>query len=78
MLRRTLGEGIRIETMRAPDLWFTSADPSQIGDPLLNLALNARDAMPRRGDLTVEAANVHLDAQIAAAYGRSARVTMSY
>ena len=46
MLRRTLGELIHVVAVSAPDLWFTSADPSQIGDALLNLALNARDAMP--------------------------------
>jgi signal transduction histidine kinase len=69
MLRRTLGEAVQIETVPVPDLWFTSADPSQIGDALLNLALNARDAMPRGGRLTIAAANIHLDAASAVAFG---------
>jgi CheY-like chemotaxis protein len=68
MLRRTLGETIHIDTQQVPDLWFTSADPSQIRDALLNLALNARDAMPQGGSLTIQAANVYLDAQSAAGY----------
>jgi signal transduction histidine kinase len=72
MLRRTLGEAIRIEAVLWVNVWLTSADPSQIGDVLLNLALNARDAMPRGGNLTLETANVHLDAHSATAYGELA------
>ena len=63
MLRRILGETIQVTAALEPDLWMVSADPSQIGDALLNLALNARDAMPHGGDLTVATGNQHLDAQ---------------
>ncbi len=66
MLRRILGETIQVTASPAPDLWMISADPSQIGDALLNLALNARDAMPQGGSLTIATANAHLDAADAA------------
>jgi two-component system CheB/CheR fusion protein len=66
MLRRMLGEMIEVATILAPDVWPTSADPSQIGDALLNLALNARDAMPHGGTVTIATANAHLDPQDAA------------
>ena len=61
VLRRTLGEGIHISTSLAVGLWLARADPSRVQDSLLNLAINARDAMPNRGALTIETANVQLD-----------------
>ncbi|TPM37941.1 CHASE3 domain-containing protein [Mesorhizobium sp. B2-3-4] len=61
LLRRALGEGIRIETVLAGGLWKTHADPSQIENAILNLAVNARDAMDNDGKLTIETANSHLD-----------------
>jgi PAS domain S-box-containing protein len=62
ILRRLLGETIQITTTLSDTLWPTRADPSQVGDALLNLAINARDAMPHGGRLTIETANAHLEA----------------
>ena len=60
ILRRLLGESITITTTLADDLWPTRADPSQVGDALLNLAINARDAMPHGGTISIATANTHL------------------
>jgi PAS domain S-box-containing protein len=61
LLRRTLGEAVSLETVLAGGLWRTHADPNQLENALLNLALNARDAMPNGGKVTIETANCHLD-----------------
>jgi PAS domain S-box-containing protein len=61
LLRRTLGEQITIETVLAGGLWHTHTDPNQLESAILNLAVNARDAMPNGGKLTIETANTHLD-----------------
>ena len=61
LLRRTLGENIAIETVFAGGLWRISADNNQLESALLNLAVNARDAMPEGGKLTIETANTYLD-----------------
>ena len=61
LLRRTLGESIDIKTVIAADLWNTVADPAQVESAVLNLALNARDAMDGPGRLTVEISNADLD-----------------
>jgi CheY-like chemotaxis protein len=68
MLRRTLGETISVETVLAGGLWRTHADPSQVENAILNLAVNARDAMPEGGSLTIETANCHLDDGYAASH----------
>lgn len=61
MLRRTLGEPIEIETIISGGLWNCVADPAQLENVILNLAINARDAMDHRGKLTLEAGNASLD-----------------
>jgi signal transduction histidine kinase/DNA-binding response OmpR family regulator len=61
LLRRTLGEKIVIEGVVGGGLWKTLADPNQLENAILNLALNARDAMPNGGKLTIETANAYLD-----------------
>ena len=73
LLSRTLGEPIRVTARLAPDMWLTRADPSQVGDALLNLALNARDAMPHGGSFTIETANTHLAAPDAGRQHRNDR-----
>jgi PAS domain S-box-containing protein len=61
MLRRTIGEGVEVETVIAGGLWNTLADPAQVESAVLNLALNARDAMPEGGRLSIEITNAVLD-----------------
>ena len=61
LLRRTIGEAIEIETIRSSGLWNTFVDPSQIENAVLNLAINARDAMNGVGKLTVEVGNAFID-----------------
>ena len=61
LIRRTLGETISIETVLAGGLWRTEADPNQVESAILNLCVNARDAMPGGGKLTIETANTYLD-----------------
>lgn len=66
LLRRTLGERIHLETVLAGGLWPTHVDPNQLENTILNLAVNARDAMPAGGKLTIETSNAFLDDDYAA------------
>jgi len=66
LMRRTLGESIDVECVIAGGLWNTLIDPSQVENAILNLAINARDAMAGGGKLTIEVANAFLDDAYAA------------
>ena len=66
LLRRTIGEAIRLEIVTAAGLWQTLCDPHQLESAILNLAINARDAMAKGGTLTIETCNAHLDEAFAA------------
>jgi PAS domain S-box-containing protein len=61
LIRRTVGPGITLERVAAGGLWSTLVDPNQLENALLNLCINARDAMPHGGKLTIETANRWLD-----------------
>ena len=64
MVQRLIGEDIELETSSKPDLWLVKADRSQIEQVVMNLAVNARDAMPKGGRLMIETANVEFDASV--------------
>jgi PAS domain S-box-containing protein len=68
MLRRALGDGIEIETIVSGGLWNTLVDPFQVENALINLGINARDAMNGQGRLTIEAGNALLDDAYAATH----------
>ncbi|HEY7576874.1 MAG TPA: response regulator [Acetobacteraceae bacterium] len=71
LLRHILGEDIAVETVLADGLWRTRVDANQLENVLLNLAVNARDAMPNGGRLTIETANTWLDKAPAAARAKA-------
>jgi signal transduction histidine kinase len=69
LLQRSLNESIALDIRLTEQLWTAEVDPNQLESALLNLAINARDAMPNGGKLVVETTNRHLDSVFTAAYG---------
>jgi signal transduction histidine kinase/CheY-like chemotaxis protein len=69
LLRRTIGEKVRIQTVHGDGLWPTSIDPAQMESAIINLAINARDAMPQGGTLFIETLNVSVPEAAEAAAG---------
>lgn len=69
LLQRSINESIALDMRLTDELWTAEADPNQLESALLNLVINARDAMPTGGSLTVETTNRHLDNVFTAAYG---------
>jgi len=67
MVQRTVGPGIAVETLGAPGLWPTLVDAGQLENALLNLCINARDAMPEGGNIKIETANQQIKGESAAA-----------
>ena len=61
LIRRTVGPEIRVETVKTAGLWTTLVDPSQLENAVLNLAINARDAMPGGGSIVIETGNASFD-----------------
>ncbi len=72
LLRRSLGEAVEVEVIASGGLWNTYADPTQVENALLNLAINARDAMEGSGKLTIEVGNAFLDQDYARAHAEVA------
>ncbi len=77
LLNRLVGEHIRLETVSGGGLWPVKADRAQIEQVLLNLAANARDAMPRGGRLTIETRNIPDDARVDGRIGACVAVTVT-
>lgn len=72
LINRALGETVNLEIVTSPGLWRVEADPNQLESAILNLAVNARDAMPSGGELVLETANARLDEEYCAAHAEVA------